>query len=433
MCFKRKTVTVTVCVETSLLANQYCPVQAARTYYKNPRDGEPVAPTTTCAVHHEAPAYPPVADQSSPRTGVDYYQMICFPKEDIIKYLDDHVTNGGSVLRVFMDFTWPETQVNAGWKYSIFKQVGWWVDEGGEFDGETFPLFTIGQTSEYGLPYNPDIVDKWKWFFRECAARGIRVTVSVLDGCSMWTGIAKRHQPLLQNIQHHGADGTSEYTRMDGTIGHGLSQHTGGIYGGFGSEVDGNMVDYMDQIIPFVTALIRESGVDYRIMPGNEMQNPVDESHGQEEQDKCLQDYLNYWISTLRSLGVPNERIVLSIAGTHVRDRVTVPLTKQYAGVVEQMHGPNSDASLDSFMSSYPDVEMDGDGFDPHAEGYTNEEGYTMPSLDQCRGIRAILSDPSKNPHNFEYHIFNGHAEGDGWQDITRAQWNEQKSLAGKE
>ena len=379
------------------------------------------------------PVVPPIpqADQTEPRTGVDAYQLVAFPIDQITAYLDALVANGGSVLRVFMDYTWPEQfQNTAGWMFSIFNQVGWWKDVGGTYDGKTFPLFTIGKTAEYGDPWNQAVVAKWKAIFQLCKERGIRVTVSVFDGCSMWTALAKRYQPQAQNLQHQGAEapGTAGYTRMNGTTGQGLGQHTGGYFGGFpGAEVGGNMKSYLAAIIPFVAHLIMDSGVDYRIMPGNEYQLALSADTTQAEQDATLQAYFEYWIKTLEALGVPGNRIVLSIAGTHDRTRVTVPLVKTY-GVIEQMHGPNSDVTLTKFLNEFPGVEMDGDGFDSAGAGYENENGYHMPSLAQCAAIRAILK--AKGIH--EFHIFNGHIEGPAWQDITKAEWTEQKALAGK-
>ena len=396
-------------------------------------------PNTTPAKPPAAPTIPtkpsapviPQADQTEPRTGVDAYQLVAFPIDQITTYLNDLVTNGGSVLRVFMDYTWPEQfQNTAGWMFSIFNQVGWWKDVGGTYDGKTFPLFTIGKTAEYGDPWNQAVIAKWKAIFQLCKERGIRVTVSVFDGCSMWTAIAKRYQPQAQNLQHQGAEapGTAGYTRMDGTTGQGLGEHTGGYFGGIpGPEQGGNMKSYLAVIIPYIAHLIMDSGVDYRIMPGNEYQDPLYTDVDQPTQDGVLKAYFEFWIKTLEALGVPGNKIVLSIAGTHDRTRVTVPLVKTY-GCIEQMHGPNSDVTLTKFLNEFPGVEMDGDGFDSAGAGYENENGYRMPSLAQCAAIRAILKARGIK----QFSIFNGYIEGIAWQDLTQAKWTEQKALAGK-
>lgn len=55
----RPTFVVNVCESTSLLPNEFCPSIVTREYYQNPRPGEPVAPTETCAVHKKPePTWP---------------------------------------------------------------------------------------------------------------------------------------------------------------------------------------------------------------------------------------------------------------------------------------------------------------------------------------------------------------------------------------
>jgi hypothetical protein len=53
-CQSRPTVTVKVCLESGLLAGEKCTQTADRTYYKDPKVGEPVAPTEVCKIHDVA-------------------------------------------------------------------------------------------------------------------------------------------------------------------------------------------------------------------------------------------------------------------------------------------------------------------------------------------------------------------------------------------
>lgn len=469
MCFfkKRPTKEVTLCALSGLLANEYCVETVSRRYYVNPRPGEPVAPIEACAVH-SAPVEPirvtvcvasglrpgpycrvteerefepgtepigkcvvcvPVADPTPPRTGIDFYQIIAFPLSQIVAYLDALVLAGGSLQRYFFDYTWPLDLESAGWHFSPYKQVGWWTETEGAYAGRRFPLFTISASKEYGEPWNEAIWDKWKSILGKCAERGIRVTLSVYDWCSLKHGDDKRHNPLLQNVQHHGADGSAEYTRLDGSIGRGYGVHTGGVYGGFGSESGGTMKEYQREMITRIASFVRSiPGLDYRINPGNEMARPPEGRETIAEVDAILREWHEFWIDELKRVGVPENRIVVSISGPNTREGVTIPLRKKYPSIVEQIHGPNSPEAMARFAAKYPGAEIDGDGFDPEAEGYKNEYGYKMPSLVQSRTIRAIM--PGLGLSGYE--TFNGYTEGRGWQDIACAEWDEQRALSGK-
>ncbi|MCK9604196.1 MAG: hypothetical protein M0R66_07555 [Candidatus Omnitrophica bacterium] len=469
MCFfkKRPTKELTICALSGLLANEYCVETVKRRYYVDPRPGEPVPPIEACTVHG-APPEPirvtvctvsgkrpgpycrstaereyepgteptticavcvPVADPSFPRTGMDYYQIIPVDLALIAAYLDALVVAGGSLQRYFFDFTWPLNLAVAGWHFSPYKQVGWWVETGGEFEGQTFPLFTISRSDEYGEPWNEAIWDKWRIILGMCAERGIRVTLSIYDWCSLKHGDDKRHNPLMQNVQHHGADGFSEYTKMDGSIGRGYGIHTGGVYGGFGSEAGGAMKDFQLEMIKRIAAFVRSiPGLDYRIMPGNEMARPPEGTETMAEVDAILREWHEFWIDELKRCGVPEERIVVSISGPNTREGVTIPLKEKYPCIVEQIHGPNSPESMAGFSASYPGAEIDGDGFDPKAAGYKNEFGHKMPSIAQCRSMRQYMI-----AHGLaQYETFNGYTEGREWQDIGRAKWDEQRALSGK-
>lgn len=434
----RKTVVIHICSITGHRANDYCPGAVQQRFYLDPRPGEPVPPAGICELHKkpveppqppEPPVYPPHADPTEPRTGLDVYQLIVFPLEQIEKYLDDLVLNGGSVLRVFMDFTWPAKLGTAGWRFSIFKQVGWWVDTGdGEFAGQRFPLFAIAESEEYGQPWNEAVLNKWANVLEMCAARGIRVTLCILDGCSMKSGLDRRHQPLLQSYQHLGAEeGINSYERMDGTIGRGLGVHTGGVYGGFGGDY-GTMKSYLPPIVEKVVGLLNASGVDYRIMPGNEMAREREGEETQTQVDVILRDWHDYMIQLLLAEGVPVDRIIISITGTNSSTAVTFPLLEKYPGIGVQVHGPNSPETLEKFLDRYPEAESDGDGFDDLAAGHSNSYGFTMPSLDQCRRMREVLVARGVR----QYSTFNGYIEERDWQDIAYAQWQEQRALAGK-
>lgn len=439
---KRKTIIVNVCSITGARASDYCPEAVQRRYYVDPRPGEPAPPAGACELHvkpveppqpPEPPVYPPQADPTEPRTGQDIYQLIVFPLEQIEKYLDDLVRNGGSVLRVFMDFTWPWQLGTAGWCFSIFKKVGWWTDTGdGEFAGKRFPLFTIARSDEYGEPWNEAVLAKWAAVLKMCEERGIRVTLCIFDGCSMKSALDRRHQPLLQNYQHLGAEaGIDTYERMDGTIGRGLGIHTGGVYGGFGGDY-GTMKSHLPPIVEKVVGLLNASCVDYRIMPGNEMAReremlPDGTMETQEYVDSILRDWHDYMIGLLLAEGVPVDRVVISITGTNSGEAVTFPLLDKYPGIVVQVHGPNSPETLEKFLDRYPEAEVDGDGFDDQAAGHSNSYGFTMPSLDQCRRIREILVARGIR----QYSTFNGYIEERDWQDIAAAGWDEQRALAG--
>lgn len=237
-----------------------------------------------------------------------------------------------------------------------------------------------------------------------------------------------RYQPLLQNVQHHGAEGGDKtYTRLDGTRGLGYSIHTGGIYGGFGGD-NGSMKSYLPFLIDKAVRLLRSvPGLDWRIMPGNEMERRREGTESQEDVDRILHDWHEYWVTYLIGMGVRRERIVLSITGTNTRDAVTLPLVRKY-GVIEQVHGPNSDTALLDFLSRFPGAEIDGDGQDKHAAGYNNGM-MRLPSIDQCRRMRAIIKD-----RGLTYQTLNAHTEpAYGIQDIALAGWAEQRALAGRE
>jgi hypothetical protein len=271
-------------------------------------------------------------------------------------------------------------------------------------------------------------MSKWGVVSGMCAERNIRITFCIFDGCSMKSDLDRRHQPLLQNYQHHGADGPAEYERMDGTTGRGLGIHTGGVYGGFGSETDGTMKSYLPAIVRKVVGIVKSSGVDYRIMPGNEMARAREGAETQAEVDVTLRDWHDYMIELLLSNGVPVDRIVVSITGDNTREGVTIPLLEKYPGITEQIHGPNSPESLSLFSDQFTGAEIDGDGFDNKAAGYTNGYNFTMPSVEQARKMREEM----KLRGIKQYSTFNGYVENPGWQDISAARWEIQRALGGR-
>jgi len=444
----RPTIVAWLCEESGLLAGAKCTQLVARRYYVDPRPGEPEVPVDVCNIH-DAPAPeppepqpepdpvppppPPIpqADHTPPRTGMDFYQAACFPLSDIKRYLDDLVINGGSLIRFFGDFVWPITHPQAGWKSSLFRQVGWYTEHGGPFDGREYPLYTIAKSVEYGEPWNEPVWVKYRAIFTLCAERKIRVTWSVLDGCSMKNyknaPDQTRYQPLLQCVQHHGAEGGDKtYTRMDGTRGLGYSIHTGGIYGGFGGD-RGTMRQYLPYLYERAVRLLRSvPGLDWRINLGNEMERRREGDETQADVDKILHDWHDHFIRQLLVLGVRPDQIVVSITGTNSREAVSLPLVRRH-GVTEQIHGPNSDTALVDFLSRFPGAEIDGDGQDRHATGYDNGM-MRLPSLEQCRRMRSILKD-----RGLTYQTYNAHCEPAwGQQDIRLADWAEQRALAGK-
>jgi len=290
---------------------------------------------------------------------------------------------------------------------------------------QRFPLFTIAESEEYGQPWNEVVLAKWAAVLKMCKERKIRVTICIFDGCSMKSGLDRRHQPLLQNYQHLGAEeGISSYERMDGTTCRGLGIHTGGVYGGFGGDY-GTMKSYLPPIVEKIFGMVNASGVDYRIMPGNEMAREREGEETQEQVDRILYDWHDYMISLLIGQDVPADRIVFSITGTNTREAVTLPLLSAFPGITEQIHGPNSPELLEHFLNQYPGAELDGDGFDDLAAGHSNSYGFTMPSIDQCRLIREILKERGIR----QYSTFNGYIEEQGWQDVAAAGWDEQKAL----
>ncbi|MBN1939311.1 MAG: hypothetical protein JW843_06985 [Candidatus Aminicenantes bacterium] len=182
------------------------------------------------------------------------------------------------------------------------------------------------------------------------------------------------------------------------------------------------MKSYLPAIVERVVELLNASGVDYRIMPGNEMAREREEAPGRndgipEYVDSILRDWHDYMIRLLLAAGVPVERIVVSITGTNTRETVPLPLLARDLGVVEQIHGPNSLETLERFLDLYPGAEIEGDGFDDLAAGHSNSYGFTMPSLEQCRCIREILVARGIR----QYSTFNDYVEELGCQDITAA------------
>jgi hypothetical protein len=356
---------------------------------------------------------------------------VAFELEQIKWYLDEFVNHGGSHLRPFCEYTWPYSLANAGWLFSLFKQAGRWMDS----DDTWYPCWDL-RTFDQGM------VDKWTAILAMMAERNIEVTVSILDACSWWNAKDKRHNPLLQNIQHIGAESPNDrYIDLDGNEKRGEGLHLGGYFGGFGSEKDGQMWGFIENLAVKWVEMLNKSGVEYRVMPVNECFLPASEGgalNTRQQRDLALRDYLEAWIRTLRRLSVPEDRIVLSIAGDHDRASVTRALIDGYkdkAGnivkfpqVVEQLHGPNSPETLSSWLTSNPASEMDGDGFDNNAKGYKNTYNYTMPSLEQCAAMRKILVDKQIR----RYCFFNGYGEGKTWQDINSCKFDELAILAGK-
>jgi hypothetical protein len=390
----RPTEVVKICTVSGLLAGDYCPKETVldRRYYLSPKPGEPVKPTTVCSIH-QAPEVIPVADTTAPRTGVDYYQLITADLADIKQYLNDLVLNGGSVLRVFMMFTWGDP---GGWQFSPYKQVGWYTETSGAHAGERFPIFTIDDSDLFGSCWNEPIWEKWRAIFALCRERKIQLTISVVDGC-VGDG---RHYPPIMNYQHIGAEGpgTEYFDSLDWmTRIHGLGIHTGGTFGGFGED-RGTQIAYFKKYLEKVVAEVSASGVDFRIGT-NELQCALVPEHDQAYSDMILHDYLKFIIDTLNAAGVRNNQITLSIAGTYVRGRVTAPIVAGFPGVVEQQHGPNSPETLKAFLAACSICEMDGDGFDCKAVGYINEYGYSMPSIGDTANFDRARHRPVSHFH----------------------------------
>jgi hypothetical protein len=221
----------------------------------------------------------------------------------------------------------------------------------------------------------------------------------------------------------------NEYTRMDGTKSKGLAIHTGGIYGGFGGD-GGTMKSYLPAIFKKVVDTLNASGVDYRINPGNEMARAPKKKETQEEVDKILYDWHDFLIKELKGMKVPENKIVISITKTNTQSAVTGKLKSIYPGLVEQIHGPNSDTTYMKCLKNNPKAEPDGDGFDSEAAGHTNTYGFTMPSIAQAGAIRVIMLAFGCK----QYSTFNGWTEEKvpKSQDIKKARWEELRALAGK-
>lgn len=69
-CWKRKTVEVSICEDSGLLAGAKCRKVAPKRYYVEPRPGDPEIPTTVCNLHAEpAPEPEPPAPNPEPEPG----------------------------------------------------------------------------------------------------------------------------------------------------------------------------------------------------------------------------------------------------------------------------------------------------------------------------------------------------------------------------
>lgn len=427
MCFKRKTIIVRVCAASGLLPNvPYCPIVVERRYYK----GE--EPKTACTVHH-APIPPdpdPVADHTLPRTGLDDYAGFTRTIEQRSKYLRDGVNAGMSVQRDFLPtFMWGSPDIangpEAGWRHSPYKQDGWWDDrdENGNYLG-TYPLFTLVEWDEiHWARYRA------QWVLM--AKMKIKETISVVSQCSNEEG---RYYPLANNVQHQGAEKgtTREYKKMDGTIGLGGAEHTGGFFGGFGGD-GGSMKDFILHLFKKVfDELTAIPGLEWEIQIGNELFCPIDANNPmrdtQEKVDTILYDWHRNIIGYLIGLGCPANKISISLAGDHVRARTSLQLQADFPGLTEELHGPNSPETLEDFIKRFPTARPDGDGFDRKAEGHTNGENWTAPSVDQAKAMRQVLILHGED----EFHTFCGELEDTNPAIVENAKWDVQRALAGK-
>jgi hypothetical protein len=447
----RPTFVQNICSGSGLLPNKpWCP-ETPRRYYKTPKPGEPTPPTATCAIHQAPP--PPIekARQTPPRIGLDSYHLYAWSKPQIKRYVEKLVKFKGSRLRIMLNDTWGMAPVE-GWKNTVYKIVGQVTNVG--FGGEPFPVFTIAASDQYGEPWNPAFVDKLGYLLALCKERDILLNVSIVCGLNYGADDKGRwevrHHPWIMAYQHLGAESaqdTGEYTRLDGTIDHGLRIHTGGMYGGFSNDPGGKQKEYMGIYFRWIAGRIAASGAQYEIST-NEVSRGQESYETPEQNDEIFGQFLAWFADNVKAAGVPNEKIIISAAGAHNMTKIMPSIFTAHPGIRVEWHLPNSPEGLRKMIAAAKAagwwtpriVRIDGDSQDPQALGHYSGWS-TGPNVPQGTEMNTILV--SEGIPDFNFFDNYGENKDPAWEDIEKAiagdpgnpdndPWNVLAALAGK-
>jgi hypothetical protein len=364
--------------------------------------------------------------------------------------------------------TWGVAPVE-GWKNTVYKIVGSTTDAG--FNGEAFPVFTIAKSDQYGDPWDPAFVDKLDYLLALCKERDILLNVSIVCGLNYpnndkgrWE---VRHHPWIMAWQHLGAESAAdkgEFTIVgphlpndpeyfggqqpkEGDTYCGLRIHTGGMYGGFSNDPGGKQKEYMGIYFRWIAGRIANSGAQYEIST-NEVSRGTEPYETQEQCDALFEEFLRWFVSSVKAAGVPNEKIIISAAGVHDMTKIMARpgsgMFANYPGLRIEWHRPNSPSALRKMIAQAKAlgwlIRIDGDSQDPEAEGHPSGWS-TGPNVPQGAEMNTILVLEGIPDYNF----FNNYGENKDpeWEDIEKAiagdpdnpdndPWNVLAALAGK-
>jgi len=331
------------CLDSLEMRNTFCPDDRILWQVKYIKG---IEPTTWCGFHKKpeppTPPIPPIPEPCKPYIGASFYQLLTESKEDIRWFISQLKAHGGNATEVFLTFTWSN-----GWKHSPFKQVGTWSEE--KFGDYKFPMFDLFQ-------WNEDYWDKLLFLMLECKDNGIALFMRIQDYCSVKDGFEKRHYPFSN--------------------GSNIQEYTGGMWGV-------PIRYWYARLNEKLIATINEAELEhYFLIPMNEADVVGNDwPGGEDEKDSVCEQFHEFYINDLISLGVDEDRIILSIDRPNVYDFFD-DLYRM------EIHGIASPESLDDVSTSHfpnGDGAKDGNGLSSH--------GYTEPSYDQGVEMGKVLKN----------------------------------------
>ena len=306
------------------------------------------------------------------------YQLIQASLDDADWFLGGVAENGGTGSELFFNYTWPK-KTPSGWQFSIYPIVDWKVDtsEAGEvlYDGYEFPIWDL-------LHLNQENVAKWIALFKLFPKHGLRLYLRLHDFCSLKDPFKKRHYPFEgRNIQHD------------------TGKYSGGMFWAWSADdahphgnpaKGGQITPYYIRGLKTLLSMLKEAGVDFRIIIMNEADYLADGGDTEAKRDGKVILFHRWHIDQLYKMGVPKNRCMISTS------RGLDKMAKW--GHAMEIHGINSPERLEDAVKNYPQLVMNrrifpnGDGPDPNAKGRRGDAPTKRePSVAQAGEMAALI------------------------------------------
>ncbi len=345
--------------------------------------------------------------------GTSVYQLVIYPWDDIVWFLNECKSHGATCSEIFFDFTW-----QGGYRWQPFDLVGKWEelekdgknwlhlvyntapekwiemkpDEKPSYPGTWFPLFDLTKFDETAWA-------KWIRMFQLFKELNLTLFIRVMDQCSLKDAVEKRYNAFRSNVQ-----------RLD------HKTLTGGLYGE-------PIKQYYQALCNRLVAELMKVGVDYFIVPWNEF-DVIKNGWTDEDADRIALGCMSWWVDMLEDLGVKKDRIIISTSRKYE--------TMASWGYRMEVHGCNSDYTMTQYCNDFNEpVFFNGDGpdFYGRAMGEAGDKpNKREPSVNQAVAMGRLIEDRDL----FGYATFNRPVEQTDPSNLSRAKFDVLEALVGK-